>query len=397
MSSGDAQILQNWQAILRGDTRAFAEFVDDHKNLVTGIAYSLTGDLSGSEDIAQETFLVTWQSRQDLREPGKVLGWLGSITRNLAKQWLRKRSAKSWPTGGLDEANVAQEQPDPAERMVTDEEQQLVWKTLESIPENYREVLVLYYRESHSISDVALALEISEEAARQRLSRGRNLLRAEVERTIEGALTNSRPSAAFTSGVISLITVGSSSTLAKSATAATASALGQTAAQSSLIGFTKLIASGALLGAAGGLLGATGGIFGSWLGIRVPQLMAPTMTERKLLEREGRVTWRMCVLFFVASVISIVLAILFAEQPNAVMLAVLANMLMALVFATVCVARTVRLNKQIQRVRQTITPEDDPNPTWLKDRLGVANSPRKSYLGWPEEYQSAKIVRLASD
>ncbi len=287
MSSSEPNNIQNWHLIVRGDTRAFADFVDQYKNLVTSIAYSTTGDLGGSEDIAQETFLVAWQSRHELHEPSKVTGWLGSIARNLAKQWLRKRSAKSWASGGLDDANVAYEQALPEERLVADEEQQLVWSTLETIPESYREVLILYYRESHSLADVASALDITEEAARQRLSRGRNLLRAEVERTIEVALTRSRPSAAFTSGVITLIAAGSVSTVSKTATAASVSFIGNTAAQSTLLGASQAVATGTVIGAAGGLLGALGGLGGAWLGNRVPQLMAPTMTERNCWSAKG--------------------------------------------------------------------------------------------------------------
>lgn len=74
---------------MQGDTREFAVFVDQNKNLVTSIAYSAIGDLSGSEDIAQETFLAAWQARQELRDPNKLVSWLSSIARNLAKQWVR--------------------------------------------------------------------------------------------------------------------------------------------------------------------------------------------------------------------------------------------------------------------------------------------------------------------
>lgn len=395
MSSNDPKNIQIWQAIVEGDTQAFALFVDEHKNLVTSIAYSITGDLAGSEDIAQEAFLVSWQSRNELKDARKVVGWLSSIARNLSKQWLRKRSSQSWATDGLDATDIAQEQAHPAERIVSDEEQHLVWNALKVIPEDYREVMVLYYRESHSIADVAVALEITEEAARQRLSRGRNLLRAEVERTIDAALTRSRPTSSFTASVISLVVVGSSSTIGKAATTATLSVVCKSATQGTLLGVTQTAASGAMLGAAGGLLGAIGGLGGTWLGIRVPQLMAPTMTERRMLEREGRVIWRLTMMFIAATFASLALALLFAGRPNGIIIAVLGNMLMGLGFAVICIVRGIRLSRQIQQVRLTITPEQDPNPTWLKDRLGVATEPGKAQwvgrrvtsrhklLGWP--------------
>lgn len=382
-----------WQKIVQGDTREFASFVDQYKNLVTSIAYSAIGDLAASEDIAQETFLVAWLSRNDLSDPEKQIHWLSSIARNLSKQWLRKRSAKSWASSDMDSRDVMQEAPHPSEQLVSDEEQQLVWGALEALPENYREVLVMYYRESHSIAEVALALEMTEETARQRLARGRSLLRAEVERTIEAALVNSRPSVHFTVGVMSLISAGSSSALAKVATTATAGLASKSAG--TVLAATQSVATPALIGAAGGLLGAIGGLGGTWLGIRLPQLLAPTMTERRLLEREGKVVWRLALLHMVFTLATVVLALIFARRTDAVMWAVLGNMLMAVCFAVTCVIRGMRLNKQIKQLRQTLAPEEDPNPTWLKQRIGLANGtsqPRwagrrmtsqRTWLGWP--------------
>lgn len=397
MKSTVSEAANRWQKIAEGDTRAFAEFVDQYKNLVTSIAYSCIGDLPSSEDVAQEAFLVAWQSRHELSDPSKAVSWLSSIARNLAKQCVRKRSAKSWASADLDSTYMTHEEPHPSERLVTDEEQQLVWGALEGIPEAYREVMILYYRESHSISEVALALEISEDAARQRLSRGRNLLRAEVERTIEAALVNSRPSVHFTAGVVSLVAMSSSTTLGKTVTTAAATVVGKTAVQSGVMAATQTATAGAMIGAAGGLLGALGGLGGTWLGIRVPQLMAPTMTERKLLEKEGRIVWRVSLCLVFASIMSVVVALLFANRPNAVLFAVLGNVLMGLCFAIFCVVRGIHMNRKIKHVRQTIRPEDDPNPTWLKDRMatgigkasatgrwiGRRMTSQTRLLGWP--------------
>jgi zinc protease len=143
------------------------------------------------------------------------------------------------------------------------------------------------------------------------------------------------------------------------------------------------------------VLGAIGGLAGTWLGIRVPQLMAPTMTERRLLEREGRVIWRLALIFLFATLASVALTLWFAARPNAVMYAVLGNMAMGVAFAAICIIRGVRLNGQIKKIRREISPEQDPNPTWLKDRMGLANEPGKAkwvgrratskrqLLGWP--------------
>ena len=399
MNRIDQTSAQSWQKVVEGDTGEFAALVDQNKNLITSIAYASIGDLSSSEDIAQETFLLAWQSRQELRDPSKLISWLSAIARNLAKQWVRKRSAKSWASTDLDSSKVPYDQPHPSERLVSDEEQQLVWGALEAIPESYREVLVMYYRESHSIADVALALEISEETARQRLSRGRNLLRAEVERTIESALVRSRPSVHFTASVMSLIAAGTGSAVGKAATTATAGLLGKTAAQGALVAATQTASTGAMVGAAGGMLGALGGLGGTWLGIRVPQLLAPTMTERRLLEREGRVIWRFALIFIFLTMAMVAAALISGPRPNLISVVVVGNVVLGFIFAITCIVRGIRASQEIKHIRRTIRPEDDPNPTWLKDRMGVQDgvtngigksawvgrrtTSARRFLGWP--------------
>jgi len=50
------------------------------------------------------------------------------------------------------------------------------------------------------------------------------------------------------------------------------------------------LAGGAAAGFLGGVLGAAGGTLGAYVGVKVPALNAQTMTERRLLEKAGRVT-----------------------------------------------------------------------------------------------------------
>lgn len=182
----------------------------------------------------------------------------------------------------------------------------------------------------------------------------------------------------FTAGVISIITASTwSSAVGKSAMAATAGLIGKAAVQGTVVTAPQAATAGAIAGAATGAVGAIGGLGGTWLGIRVPQWMAPTMTERKLLEREGRFIWRLSLGFVFALLVSVAVALLFATLPNVVMYIVLGNMLMAICFAAVCIIRGMGLNQQIKHIRQTINPDEDPNPTWIKDRMGLRRNRAK--------------------
>jgi len=81
----------------------------------------------------------------------------------------------------------------------------LLWNSLNQIPLEYREPLVLFYREDLSVSAVAEQLELSQDVVKQRLSRGRKMLKQEIETMVEDFLVDSKPAGQFTAGVIAAL------------------------------------------------------------------------------------------------------------------------------------------------------------------------------------------------
>jgi RNA polymerase sigma factor (sigma-70 family) len=192
-------------AARRGDKRAFVEIVSRHQAMVCGIALSILGDFAASEDAAQEAFLTAWRKFAELREPERLRGWLAQIARNSALGHLR-RSRPEEPLEHLEGApDLAIDLPGPDEAAARSEEAALVRETLSKLPEEYRLPLILFYREGHSTRAVAEALGISEDAARQRMSRGREMIREQLAGTVESVLRRTAPTAVFTILIASAI------------------------------------------------------------------------------------------------------------------------------------------------------------------------------------------------
>ena len=211
---------------LSGNRDAFGRIVAQYQSLICSLAYSATGSLSQSEDLAQETFLAAWKQLADLHEPHKLRAWLCGIARNLINYSLRRQGRE--PSHAAEPLETAEESPSleplPPEQAIGREEEAILWRSLERIPEIYREPLVLFYRKHQSIEAVAQGLDLSEDAVKQRLSRGRKLLHEQVLAFVEGALERTNPDRAFTSGVLAALPV-----LAATAKSAT---VGATAAKS---------------------------------------------------------------------------------------------------------------------------------------------------------------------
>ena len=260
-----------------GDRTAFAALVRHYQNLVTSTALAETGDFQRSEDIAQQTFLLAWQKQSELRDPDRFGGWLRGIARNLARNDRRlkthanRRSMESVPEPSTEVT--------PSNSTSQFEQNELLWSTLEQIPVEYREPMILFYREEQSVRNVATMLNLSEAAVKQRLRRGREMLREEIRTMVEDLFYETRPSAAFSAGVMAAIP--------------TSAVTGTTAAKTSILFgvkamFTKLLAvasAGAIVGVLGGLVGVLGGIAGAWAGVRSGIKHATSEEEKQLHKR----------------------------------------------------------------------------------------------------------------
>lgn len=281
---------------LSGDRNAFSKIVSRYQSLICSLAYSATGSLSQSEDLAQETFIAAWKHLRHLRERHKLKAWLCGIARNRINNCLRREGREplreAEPLETLQEASAAE--PLPHDHAISKEEETILWRSLERLPQTYREPLVLFYREHQSIENVAAALDLTEDAVKQRLSRGRKLLAEEVASFVEGALARTNPSKAFTLAVLASLPV-----LTTSAKAAT---LGAAAIKTGAA--TAKLAAG--MGVVSTVVGSLLGFAGPWLQYRIALESAQSEEHRSHIRRYFR--WMFAVmLFFGVALIGLVL------------------------------------------------------------------------------------------
>jgi RNA polymerase sigma factor (sigma-70 family) len=288
----DAQIVDDARLVelgLAGNRDAFGQLVTRYQSPVCALAYCACGDISQSEDLAQETFIIAWRKLGDLKEPAKFRAWLYGIARNLIKNAFRQETRN--PLAGAEslEETLATAVTDthPAGLAITKEEEAILWRSLETIPEAYREPLVLYYREQQSIERVAAVLDLSPDAVRQRLSRGRKLLHERVIAFVEGTLERTAPGQHFTLNVLSALpplTLAASSS-AVGGTLLKGGAAGKTAASGGAVAM--------LLGPLVGLLGLVGG---TWA---MARKLPESSRERKFAGKAGIGLWALTIAYVV--------------------------------------------------------------------------------------------------
>ena len=244
-------------AAVGGDRAAFERLVREHSGLVSGIAYSVCGDFTLTEDISQEAFIEAWKNLASLQQPERFAGWICTIAQRRAIDAVRSAEAARTESS-LDKLPFDIHDPKQltAEaNMAQDQQREWVWSMLAQLPDIYREPMILFYRSQESTRAVAAALGESEATIRQRLKRGRDMLRAEMTASIRSTLEATAPSAAFAAVVMAALPP-----LPVSTTAA-AVALGK--ASNPLGGAASTAMGTAATGAA---VGIAGGILGTYLG-----------------------------------------------------------------------------------------------------------------------------------
>ena len=351
-------------ACLAGERAAFGRIVERYQRLLCSLAYSATGRLSESEDLAQEAFVDAWRQLGTLREPEKLRSWLCGILRHKVGR-LRRADGREpvRQAGSLDDAGelVSAEMP-VADVAVRKEEQAILWSALERVPELYREALVLYYREHRSVEHVADALELTEDAVKQRLARGRKILQEQVLAFVEGALVRSTPGNVFTLGVLAA--------LPGFATPAKAAGLGAAAAHGSMLAKSTGLAA---------LLASVSGVVSAVLTLRANLDQARTPRERRAVVKVTLGVFGGAMGFLVAWYLLRAAAFRWWEQR--VIFAWLAQVLLlaTLVVWPVTLLRVMRHMRVLRSAERKQHPELFRD---ARDQVGSAAGEYRSRLQW---------------
>jgi len=168
-----------------GDTAAYAELVDRYQILVRNVARSMVQDYQDAEDLAQETFIKAYNSLQGLKDNEKFGPWLFTILRHTVLDFLRSERANVSLETLLEEGFEPRGE-DAVEAgsaaLESHEDDLRTLDALNSLREDYREVIVLKHVEGLSYKEIATRLNMSVSAVGEKLSRVRSLLKRRIEK-----------------------------------------------------------------------------------------------------------------------------------------------------------------------------------------------------------------------
>lgn len=192
-------------ATRRGEREAFGLLVQRYQRMVEAAAFCATGRQDLVDDIVQDTFITAWCTIERLRASDSLRSWLYGIARNLGHKARRKHGRVHSLDDALVSSPLEAHHPSPLDALVEHERDREIAAAIGRLPARYREPIVLFYYEHCSVKEVAATLAVHEDAAMQRLSRGRRKLGEELATRVELVLESKPSRAALAAGLILLL------------------------------------------------------------------------------------------------------------------------------------------------------------------------------------------------
>jgi RNA polymerase sigma factor (sigma-70 family) len=181
--TNEQQLLPDIVLAKLGDQVAFTRLIEQLANTVGSIALAITKDLDSSEDVSQKVFIKVWREIDQLKENISFLPWVRQITRYTALNHIRdekvNRNVKGDETDIL-LATIVDPSYTADEHLLREEQNVLIQTLLAELPDESREIVLLYYREQQNSQSVALLLGLNETTVRKRLSRVRALIKDQI-------------------------------------------------------------------------------------------------------------------------------------------------------------------------------------------------------------------------
>ncbi|HZP25310.1 MAG TPA: RNA polymerase sigma factor [Terriglobales bacterium] len=178
----DEQLLEQ---ALAGDEEAFTALYRRRQGPIFRFALHMSGSTQIAEEVTQDVFIFLLQRGSDF-DPAR--GALGAYLFGVARNYVRRALERSYADNVLsspveDEAPALMVQSDPGEGISRHQTSIAVWKAVLSLPEHYREVVVLCDLQELSYAQAAESMGCAIGTIRSRLHRAHDMLGKKLQRS----------------------------------------------------------------------------------------------------------------------------------------------------------------------------------------------------------------------
>lgn len=167
---------------LGGDSEAFRPLVVRHQRVVFSVAYRMLGRRADAEDVSQQAFVDAYAALDRFQSDGRknAFGsWLLRIAINRCKDILKskKRTEESLDDDAPEGAMFSHQPRDPESNLVEARHRTELERALATLPDKYREVLILKDVEELPYEEIRQILRLPVTTLKIRVLRARGMMR----------------------------------------------------------------------------------------------------------------------------------------------------------------------------------------------------------------------------
>ena len=170
---------------LDGDEAAFTALYHRRQKPVYRFALHMSGSTLIAEEVTQDVFMFLLRRGRDFdASRGVLAAYLFGVARNYVRRAMERNYTDAvMTTPADDEANSLMVDHDPVAGIAQEQMSSAVWKAVLSLPEHYREAVVLCDLQEQSYAEAAAALGCAIGTIRSRLHRGHEMLVKKLQRS----------------------------------------------------------------------------------------------------------------------------------------------------------------------------------------------------------------------
>ena len=171
------------RAVLAGDKEAYGALVAQNSRSVFRVAYRITGNEADAEEVVQDAFLRGYRKLESFESRSNFGTWIFRIAVRCALDKIGHRridessSAGSDPDREFETLRVADRAPDPERLLLSGEIGAIRESAMRTLTPMERAAFTLRHLEDCSLQEIASALEIDPNAAKQAIYRAVHKLR----------------------------------------------------------------------------------------------------------------------------------------------------------------------------------------------------------------------------
>lgn len=173
MNNEETHIIQRIQ---KGEEHLFEHLMDQHAQQVFTLIVHIVSNQEDAEELTQDTFLKAFRHIPSFKAESSFSTWIYRIAYNTAISATRKKKLDSFVMDDVFFANVSDQQVDDTLNDENEERIRHLNCAIEKLDAEEKAMVILFYHEEKSISEIALILGLTESNAKVKLHRIRKKL-----------------------------------------------------------------------------------------------------------------------------------------------------------------------------------------------------------------------------